>query len=462
MKFKNIFSSFKLTNLKRKVALLSACCIVISSAFVSVHAEEGDTEGYKPKFDVNADAVYMVNLDTGKVIYEKNAHKKIYPASTTKIMTAAIVLENVKDVMKETVTAKAYLYDEFAGLNVSTGDIRRGQTLTVNQLLYGTMLQSANEGANILADYVGDGSIDRFCEMMNDKADELGCENTHFVNPHGLFNKNHYTTAYDMYLITKYAMEIPGFMDYVTEPVYDVGPTEFHDYLTWITTNKMMMWSSDYYYEPIRGIKTGTLDEAGKCFVSSATKDGYNYLLVVMGAPMYDKNGDYIEENGAFTLTKQLYEWAFDTFQIKTVMEKNKEVHDVPLELCWGKDTLKLMSGEDFTALIPADYDASSVQGVAEVPNFVKAPVKKGDEIGRMKLMLSNQEIGYVPLLAAEDVEANSVLTAFYYIKTVIKTFWFKWLAMFAVVLASLYLLVCAVRRRNMRRYNRVKRNKMM
>lgn len=452
----------RLKDIKLKIASLAVCFGVISSCFVSVSADEAQempTEGYQPNFEVTADAVYMVNLDTGKVVYEKNAHKKIYPASTTKIMTAAIVLENVED-LKAEVTAKSYLYDEFEGLNVSTGDIRRGQTLTVEQLLYGTMLQSANEGANILADYVGDGSITKFCQMMNDKAKELGCENTNFVNPHGLFNENHYTTAYDMYLITKYAMELPGFMDYVTTDVYNVGETEFHDYLRWITTNKMMMVNSGYYYEPIRGIKTGTLDEAGKCFISSATKDGYNYLLVLMGAPMYDENGNYIEENTAFTLTEQLYEWAFDTFQIKNVMEKDKNVHDVPLKLCWGKDTLKLVSGEDFTALIPSDYDASSVQGVADVPNFVKAPIEKGEEIGRMKLMLSNQEIGSVPLLAAESVSANPILTVLYYVETVIKTLWFKWLFMFAAVLFALYMIVCAVRRHNMRKYNRIKRTR--
>ncbi len=378
-----------------KISALAVCAAFVFTAFMGVSAQEPEAAegGYKPEFEVDAKAVYMVNLDTNKVVYEKNAHEKIYPASTTKIMTAAVVLDNVEN-LKEEVTAKSYLYDEFEGLNVSTGDIRRGQTLTVEQLLYGTMLQSANEGANILADYVGDGSISRFCEMMNENAKELGCENTNFVNPHGLFSKKHYTTAYDMYLITKYAMELPGFMDYVTTPVYDVGETEFHDYLRWITTNQMMMTNSPYYYEPIRGIKTGTLDEAGKCFISSATKDGYNYLLVVMGAPMYDKNGEYIEENKAFELTEKLYEWAFDTFQIKTVMEKDKTVHDVLLKLCWGKDTLQLASGEEFTALIPSDYDISSVQGVADVPNFVKAPVKEGEEIGRMKLMLSNQEIG--------------------------------------------------------------------
>ena len=447
--------------IKLQLVSLIVCVGVAMSCVMSAGAEGEEQqlsiEGYQPDFEVTADAVYMVNLDTGKVVYEKNAHKKIYPASTTKIMTAALVLENVED-LEQTVTAKAYLYDEFAGLNVSTGDIRAGQTLTVNQLLYGTMLQSANEGANILADFVGDGSITKFCQMMTEKAKELGCENTNFVNPHGLYNENHYTTAYDMYLITKYAMSIPGFMDYVTVPVYDVGKTDFHDYLKWITTNKMMIEGSEYYYEPIRGIKTGTLDEAGKCFISSATKDGYNYLLVLMGAPMYDEDGNYIEENTAFELTEQLYEWAFDTFQIKTVMEEGKSVHDVPLKLCWGKDTLNLVSAEDFTALIPSDYDITSVQGVADVPNFVKAPIEKGEEIGRMKLMLSNEEIGSVSLVAGESVEANPILTVIYYVETVVKTFWFKWLATFAVVLFGIYMIVCAVRRRNMRKYNRIKR----
>lgn len=442
---------------KFAVILVTCLCVSLWGSASTVKA------AYEPDFDVQAEAVYMVNLDTGEVIYEKNAHEKIYPASVTKLMTAIVALENIPDLETE-ITAKSYIYDEFAGLNVSTGDIRVGQTLTAEQLMYAMMLQSANEAASILADYVGDGSIAHFAEMMNEKAKELGCENTNFVNPHGLFNENHYTTAYDLYLIADYARQIPGFMDYVTTPVYDVGQTPFHTYLRWITTNSMMMKSSTYYYEPIRGMKTGTLDESGKCFVSTATKDGYNYLLVVMGAPLKDADGnDYPSSvNKAFEVTKQLYEWAFDTFSIKTVLEEGKEVHDVPLKLCWGKDTLSLVSGSDFKALIPSNYDPSSVQGVAEVPNFVLAPIKKGDEVGRMKLMLSNQEIGTVPLIAAEDVQANALLSIWYTMQKIFNSLWFKYVVMFVVMLFVLAGAVRLIRRRNKQRTRKVRRTKTL
>ena len=140
------------------------------------------------------------------------------------------------------------------------GDIQRGETLTMQDLLYGMALQSANEAANIVADYLGNGSISDFVELMNQKAKEIGAVNTHFTNPHGLYGADHYTTAYDIYLIAKYALSVPGFQDLVSTTVYTAQYADKHtEPLNFYTTNKMMVKNSDYYYEGLSGIKTGTL-----------------------------------------------------------------------------------------------------------------------------------------------------------------------------------------------------------
>ena len=155
---------------------------------------------YEPDFEMDSahEGILLLSLDTGQVLFEQNADTKMAPASLTKIMTTILALENTENWEEETATAPDYIYDEFVGLNVSTANILRGEQLTIQQLVYAMMLQSANEGASVVADHFGGGSIDKFCQMLNQKATELGCTNTHFVNPHGLDADNHYSTPRDM------------------------------------------------------------------------------------------------------------------------------------------------------------------------------------------------------------------------------------------------------------------------
>ena len=197
-------------------------------------------------------AVYMVELTTDTLIHSRNANERRYPASLTKIMTAILTLENIPDLDQEiTFTAELqnYVYEinlSYGG-GISTGGIVLNETLTVEQLLYAIMLPSANEAAVMLAYEIGDGSLERFAEMMNEKAAELGCQGTHFVNSNGLFEEDHYTTAYDMYLITKYALQFDLFREIVSTPSYDTGPTNQQENLHWDNTNQMIVEGSGFY-----------------------------------------------------------------------------------------------------------------------------------------------------------------------------------------------------------------------
>lgn len=203
---------------------------------------------YSLDFEETAEAVYMINLDTGTVVFEKNADERRSPASITKIMTMALALEMCEDPANTYVTAPSYIWNEFEGISISHCDIQRGETLTMQDLLYGMALQSANEAANIVADYLGNGSISDFVELMNQKAQEIGAVNTHFTNPHGLYSADHYTTAYDIYLITQYALSVPGFKDLVSTTVYTALYADKHtEPLNFYTTNTMMVKNSDYY-----------------------------------------------------------------------------------------------------------------------------------------------------------------------------------------------------------------------
>lgn len=418
---------------------------------------------YALDFEETAEAAYMVNLDTDTVVYQKNIDERRVPASITKIMTMILALEMCEDLENTLVTAPSYIWNEFEGINISHCDIRRGETLSMQDLLYGMALQSANEAANIVADYLGNGSIPDFVDLMNKKAKEIGAVNTHFTNPHGLHSEEHYSTAYDIYLIARYAMDVPGFMDLVSTTAYTAIHADKHDKLSFYTTNRMMVRNGGDYYEGLKGIKTGTLPESGRCFVSTATRNGFTYLLVVMGCPAYDAEGKQLDGNSAFTEARNFYNWAFNTFRVKTLVEEGRIIGQTGLDLSWGKDYLLVMTNERYMALLPDEVLVSSV--VME-PVFseesVRAPVEKGDPVGYLKLILAGTEVGRIPLVAAESAQMNEFLYILDYAKQISQNFWFKFAVIFVIVLIVLYTTLVIIRNRNRKRFQSVKRRRRL
>ena len=409
---------------------------------------------YKTPFDVNSKYVYMVNMDTNSVIYEKNADQKAYPASLTKIMTAILAMEQVKDLKDTMVTAPGYIYDEFYGLGVSTADIRKGETVSMEDLLYALILPSACEAGSIIADYLGNGDISEFVRMMNDKAAELGAVNTHFVNPHGLYDTEQVTTAKDMYLITKYALTFPIFEKICNTTTYKMPVTSYHPNDNWYInhTNKMLFKGSPSYYEGMKGIKTGTLDEAGRNLISTASnKNGYNYMLVTMNAPIYGSDGKMLAENLSYTDAKNLYNWAFSSFSVQSVLKENDIVTEIKVGLSSQQDYVNLVAKNDVAALLPVDTDNSVIQRSITLVSDVKAPVKKGDVLGKMELKLSGESIATVELCAMEDVNRS---TWMYVLDVTSRFFSFKavrTLLILLLILLILYLVFLA-------RYRKMKR----
>ena len=436
--------------LKTVSSLLLAVVITGLSAITPAFAD------YDPGFDVDAEAVYFINLDTGKVIYEKDADKKVYPASTTKIMTALLALENIPDLDTPQIELKLYIQNALSGTGASLAGILRGETFTPRELLYAALLPSGNEAAMMLGDYVGDGSLDYFAEMMNEKAAELGAVNTHFVNASGMHDDDHYATAYDMYLITMAALENETFREIVSTNYYYAGEDQNGNPLHWNTTNFLISPGSTYYYPYATGVKTGTTDEAGRCLVSTAEKDGYHYLMVMMGAPQYDFNGEKLEENMVFKQTIGLYDWAFSSFSNKTLIEKDVGVGEVPLKLARsGKDYLLIKSGEVFTDLLPNEIEASSITMELDLPAVINAPIEEGDQVGTIRLMLAGEEIGRVPAVAAEDVDASLIATLIDQFKRLFRSFLSKFIVVFVILSIIAYIIITVLRGRNKNRYYR-------
>ena len=361
---------------------------------------------YEPDFTLTSKAVYLENLDTGLVLYEKNADQQMYPASLTKIMTAILVLENVKDLDLETAAYPMWIQDMLYGTNASLGGLIVGEKLTIRQLLTSALVQSGNESAMILAGYVGSGGmadfmprdITSFVEMMNDKAKALGCMGTHFTNPTGLHSDNHYSTARDMAIMAKYAMQNPVFASLVKNYAVQLGQTNKHSDLWQYSTNKMLLTSSPYYYAPVVGIKTGSTDEAGRCVISQAEDNGYRYFCVVMGAP-----STAAEPFPNFIETRQLYRWAFGTFSLKTLLEQGELMAEVPVKYSGDGKIAKLAVKDDVVKLLRNDISSDSIIYHTELPESIEAPVAAGDSVGTLHIMLMGEEIGTAELVATQD-----------------------------------------------------------
>lgn len=415
--------------------------ILIISAFntnLTTHAV------FSPSFDLYSEGVYMVNLDTGIVVASKNPDKKLYPASTTKIMTCLVALENVKD-FNAKVECAYECFDEFWATDESYNPNFYGASnaaietlqdnLTYHDCLYALMLRSGCEAANILAYNIGGGSIANFVQMMNDTAKKIGCQNTHFTNPHGLFDENNYTTAYDMYLITRYAIDkYPGFMKYCGASEYDMPANEYNpDGYTIYTTNRMMDTESIFYDAGVKGIKTGSMSEyilkkngewdeenpePGFCsLVTYCEKNGYKYLLVTMQSPWEDKDG----ETGitSFEDHKALYDWAYSEFELKQIIGANEQVMEADVEMGKNTDKVGVVTTEEFYTLIPKSLDGSAIQQITPTIEPLTAPVKQGEPMGELVLKLDGETLTTIPLVTETDVELDSVAKLKDRVKTV-------------------------------------------
>lgn len=435
--------------------IFSLILFIVLSGAVSQWA---DAASYNVDCDVSSKSVYLVNLDTGISVYEKAADEKRYPASTTKIMTYIITAENIKDFDNTKIKVKESVLNELNGTGSSTAGLVAGETLSVTQLLNCLMIPSGNDAALILADYIGGGDVSAFVKMMNDKAKELGCENTHFMNPHGLNDPDHYTTASDLAKITEYAMKLPKFMEISNTTI----STCIGEDRPLITTNYLIddARGGDYYYTYAKGIKTGsTGDDSGYCLVSSAVYDGYSYLCVALGAP-YSENGEQLE-NGAMIDSANLYRWAFNNLQLTTVIDEKTIVDEVGLNFAWGKDRLKLTPAQSYSTILPSDIKVSSIDKEYNIPESVNAPVKAGDKIGTVTLRYANNELATVDLVAAETVDQSDLLVALDGIKRAVSSPWFIICVALVVILFIVYIIIATIyskRRRNNRKVKTYRR----
>jgi D-alanyl-D-alanine carboxypeptidase (penicillin-binding protein 5/6) len=441
------------------IAIFMMIAIACSCATFSVSAEETQNSAaaalnldFGCDVKTKSDSVLLVNLDTGITVYSKDADTKRYPASLTKIMTYIIVADNVSD-FNTKVKIKQDIISQLdgTGSSMSAASSNVGKSLTVKQLLECLMISSGNDAALVLADYVGgDDSIDGFVKMMNNKAKELGCENTHFVNPHGLHDKNHYTTATDLYKITSYALTLPEFSEITNTTSYEIND----EY--WSTTNHLLT-SGDYYYKYARGIKTGTTDEAGRCLVTTAVAYGYSYIAILLHAP-YDDEDTYDTMSDA----ADLFRWAFKNIELREVVSRETPVCEEAVKLSWDKSSIQLCPEDDFNTLVPNDVSSSDITIKTDVPASINAPVEEGDYVGTATVYYKGEKVATFNLLADESVERSTVLYVFDLLKSVFTSYIFIGAAILVVLLFIVYLFIVVKHNKQKRRKKQVKHYRNM
>jgi len=393
-----------------KKFIIFICILAILSVSFIIPAS---AQNYADSIEqLNCKVDLLISLDNGSVIVDKNADAKVAPASLTKIMTALVVLEKNKD-LEKTITVHQSELDTLAGTGSSTAGLKDGEVMSLYNMLCCLLIPSGNDAAVVLACEVG-GSVDGFVKLMNEEAQKLGCKNTHFDNPHGLDSATHYTTASDLAKMAQAAMKFSSFKAIVANSTYDLPATNKNEARTLTNTNFLLNPSYvSYYYSYCKGIKTGSTDSAGKCLISYASKDGYNYLAVAMGGDYRDSDADNVEENQAFMDTLRMYSWAFSNLSYEIIAKKNQFVTTVPLNYCWSMDTMRLVAKDETLALVPSGNDSDSVSfEPVNLSDSIDAPLKAGDEVCDAKIMFAGQQIGTVKLVVAEDANLSIILYA--------------------------------------------------
>lgn len=360
---------------------------------------------------IQAKAALLVDANTGAIVYAKNEHKELYPASLTKIMTALLTLEAVESgklSLNQTLTASSTITS--LPSDGSTANIQVGEVMTVEQLLYCMMVVSANEACVVLAEAIS-GSVDAFVDAMNAKAEALGCENTHFANPIGLHDSQHYTSAWDLYLITKEAMTHSDFLRICDTGDITLPATNLSEPRSLHSTNYLIsVWRSrGYRNSDAHGIKTGSTDEAGHCLVSSATKGSLSFISVLLGCERLTLPDNEVRTM-SFYETNRLFKWAFDNFSYQTVITDAPIAKEVAVSLS-KVDHVTVRPAEEVEVLLPNDVKPEDLERtVTLAADPAEAPIAEDDVLGTMTLSHDGTVYATVDLLALNDVEASPIL----------------------------------------------------
>ncbi len=425
----------------KKKFLINLLIIVLILMPISAYAEEDSDSDYvanvtfkyvredQKELDnipaTGCKAVYVAEPTTGKIIYEKNAHEVMYPASTTKILTALLVMENCKMTDTAVVSKNAI---EIVPAGYSNANLQVGESLSIKDLLYALLVPSANEAANVLAEHVS-GSVEAFADLCNNRAKELGCENLHFVNPNGIHDDNHVCTAYDLYLIAKECQKYDMFNEIVKTKTYTLPMTDIYPSKRTLKTTNDLLLSGTYYYANCTGIKTGTTTPAGQCLVASSTYNGLNLISVVLGG---GTNAKGLAER--FYDTKQMFEYTYDNYSIKEIANYGDTVAEIKVGKA-TKDTAELNAivDSDIATIVPNSIDKDNMQEKITMNENIIAPIKQNQVLGSITYyadgleyttnIIASHSVDKLPYARYNIIVVISLVITFIIFVTILKIF---------------------------------------
>ncbi|MBO5200771.1 MAG: D-alanyl-D-alanine carboxypeptidase [Clostridia bacterium] len=359
------------------------------------------------EYELHHEAGMLISMDTGDVLYSKNADERMYPASITKLMSAVVMLENIDDLENEFITYTKTANDLILGTGsaIYNGDgLKVGEKMRASDALAALLISSSGDVAYAIAEHVG-GTIDGFVDMMNEKAKEMGLANTHYTNPVGLHDDNLYTTARDISVLAKYAFGIDIVKELLSKTQYKMEATNFHKELNIYTSNLMISPNTNVYYRYAVCGKTGYTSKAGRCLVCIGSYNGYNYMSIVLNAKTPGgKRNEFID-------TANMFRWAFNGFEYKTLLEDAEPVTEVPVALSSETDHLSLVFDKGLKALLPKEADASTVEYKIHLnAESFDAPIEKGEALGSADIYYAEEKLGTLQLVAARSVKANPLL----------------------------------------------------
>lgn len=377
--------------------------------------------------DILAGAAILIDSSSEKVLYSKNESDKMYPASTTKILTAILVLENCN--LDDVVTVP---YEAISSIpsGYSVAALQAGEQLTVEQLLQVMLVHSANDAANVLAYHVS-GSIYSFSTLMNSKVAELGLENTHFTNPSGMHDENHYTTAYDLAIIMKYCMQNSTFRHLAGLKYCIIPATNKYEERVFNTTNELLIYQnrdvdSNYYYKYAIAGKTGYTTQAKNCLVSVSNKDGLELICVVLSTGLYPNN-----LSAKFIDTKTIFDYGYSNYTIRKLREQNAIATQI--EIGNGtKETrnLDLLILNDITVLVSQNDLETEFSPELEIQQNLYAPIAQGQVVGKITYTVDGIQYSS-DLVASHSVEKSGFLTVIVQILLVVLILYFLYKLLF-------------------------------
>ena len=413
---------------------------------VTVHINTDELDGPP---DITAAAAVLMDAATGELIYEKNSSRLIYPASTVKIMTAIIVLENVED-LQSTVVVSRFVVQNAIG-NTMDPRASEGEIFTVEDLLSALLLRGANDAALALAEHVG-GSVTAFVDKMNAKAKELGCEHTVFTNPTGMHSSEMRTTASDMAKIAFYASKTQKYMDISTLLRYEIPATNrtrdmrvMHNRNHFVSRGQF----AQYYYEHAKSINFGSTTEAGLCLAAIAEQTELAYLCLVMGSTSSPiPETDAVRLN-CFPDARSLFEWVFSMYSYRTAISEKDIIISAAVKLSSNRDVVTLIPDAEITILLHknADIDEVIIKQIDIFEDMFVAPIEKGDILGRITVIYNGEAIGTANLRSTADFELSDVLYVLEWVTEMVSGVWFRASVIIFFVIFAFYISVTLLRR---------------